>query len=68
MSDAEKALEESKEYDSYKLGLLAKAILQMNAQADHTLLEPELEMRLCENFQYNFGEDYTEPESSTLEE
>ena len=62
MSDAEKALEESKEYDSYRLGLLATAILQMNEQANHTLLEPELELRLYENFQYNFGEEYTENE------
>lgn len=62
MSDAEKAAEESKEYDSYRLGLLAAAILQMNEQANHTLLEPELEMRLYENFQYNFGEEYTEKE------
>lgn len=60
MSDVERMLNELIAYDDYRLNLLAQAILQMNKQANHTLLEPELEMRLYENFQYTFGEDYTE--------
>lgn len=60
MSDAERKLDEAVAYNDYRLNLLAQAILQMNEQANHTLLEPELETRLYENFQYTFGEDYTE--------
>lgn len=58
----DKTLNELREYDDYRLNLLARAILQLNERANHTLIDPELEMRLYENFQYNFGEDYTEKE------
>lgn len=60
MSDAERKAEEAREYNDYRLSLLAQAILQVNEAANHTLLDPELETRLYENFQYTFGEDYTE--------
>lgn len=62
MSDAERKAEEAKEYNSYRLSLLAQAILQVNEAANYTLLDPALETRLRENFQYTFGEDYTEKE------
>ena len=62
MSDAERKAEEAREYNDYRLSILAQAILQMNEAANHTLLDPELEMRLYDNFQYTFGEDYTEKE------
>ena len=62
MSDAERKSVEAMAYNDYRLNLLAQAILQINAQANHPLLEPELEARLYENFQYTFGEDYTEEE------
>lgn len=60
MSDAERMLNELRAYDDYRLNLLSKAILQLNNNSNHVLLDPELEMRLYENFQYNFGEDYKE--------
>ena len=52
MSDAERKSDEAMAYNDYRLNLLAQAILQINAQANHPLLEPE----------YTFGEDYTEEE------
>jgi hypothetical protein len=60
MSDAERMLNELRAYDDYRLNLLAQAILQLNEKSNHELLDPTLEMRLYENFQYNFGEDYEE--------
>lgn len=60
MSDTEKALNELREYDDYRLNLLAQAILQLSEKSKYCILEPELEKRLHENFQYNFGEDYEE--------
>lgn len=60
MSDTEKALNELREYDDYRLNLLAQAILQLSEKSKYCILEPELEKRLYENFQYNFGEDYEE--------
>lgn len=64
MSDAERMLNELRAYDDYRLNLLAQAILQLNENSNRVLLDPELEMRLCENFQYNFGEDFTEVEEN----
>jgi hypothetical protein len=60
MSDTERMLNELRAYDDYRLNLLAQAILQLNEKNDHEILDPTLEMRLYENFQYNFGEDYEE--------
>ena len=61
MSDAERTLNELRAYDDYRLNLLAQAILQLNEGLNH-ILDPTLEMRLYDNFQYNFGEDYEEVE------
>jgi hypothetical protein len=60
MSDTERMLNELRAYDDYRLNLLAQAILQLNEKSNHEVLDPELAMRLYENFQYNFGEDYEE--------
>lgn len=64
MSDTERMLNELRAYDDYRLNLLARAILQLNNNFNHEILDPELEMRLYENFQYNFGEDFTEVEEN----
>lgn len=61
MSDAERTLNKLRAYDDYRLNLLAQAILQLNEGLNH-ILDPTLEMRLYDNFQYNFGEDYEEVE------
>lgn len=45
------------EYDTYRLNLLAKAVLQLNERLEHPLDE-ELSDRLEDNFQYIFGNDY----------
>lgn len=47
------------DYDTYRLHLLAKAIMQLNEKIEHPL-EQELLSRLEENFQYIFGDDYRE--------
>lgn len=64
MNAIERMLNELIAYDDYRLNLLAQAILQLNEKSNHEILEPELEMRLYENFQYNFGEDFTEVEEN----
>lgn len=61
MSDTERMLNELRAYDDYRLNLLAQAIIQLNEGLNH-VLDPTLEMRLYDNFQYNFGEDYEECE------
>lgn len=61
MSDAERTLNKLRAYDDYRLNLLAQAILQLNESLNH-ILDPTLEMRLYDNFQYNFGENYEEVE------
>jgi hypothetical protein len=63
MSDVERMLNELRAYDDYRLNLLAQAILQLNEGLNH-VLDPTLEMRLYDNFQYNFGEDYEEVENN----
>ena len=67
MSDAERMLNVSRAYDDYRLNLLAQAILQLNEELNH-VLDPTLEMRLYDNFQYNFGEDYEEVEEEKQNE
>lgn len=47
------------DYDTYRLHLLAKAIMQLNERIEYPLDE-ELLSRLEENFQYFFDDDYEE--------
>lgn len=60
MSDTERMLNELRAYDDYRLNLLAQAILHLYETSKYAILDPELEKRLYENFQYNFGDDYKE--------
>ena len=49
------------DFDNYRLHLLGKAIIQLNERLGYPLDEALLS-KLEENFQYTFGEEYSEPE------
>lgn len=46
-------------YDDYRINLLAKAIMQLNERAGY-VIDEDLYMRLQDNFQYYFSDDYKE--------
>lgn len=48
-------------YDVYRINLLAKAIMQLNERAGY-VIDEDLYMRLRDNFQYHFGDEYEEEE------